>query len=141
MQGRMSTLRRFPAISLLAKGAFVAIIGGGSGYVVYVVAGQRDAHVPTTAVAPAAGPSLALPDLAQPASAAQPLLQLPTAAPDLAPRLQLDPRLEEAQDLSAAQALLAAGHAAAAKERAQASLAHYPHGSYTKQLRAIAEAR
>ncbi len=48
-------------------------------------------------------------------------------------------RLGAEADLLAAQALLAMGKVAAAKSRAQASLARYPRGLYARQLREIAE--
>jgi hypothetical protein len=48
-------------------------------------------------------------------------------------------RLGAEADLIAAQSLLAMGKVAAAKSRAQASLARYPSGLYARQLREIAE--
>lgn len=48
-------------------------------------------------------------------------------------------RLGAEADLIAAQSLLAMGKVAAAKQRAQASLARYPRGLYARQLREIVE--
>jgi hypothetical protein len=161
--------------SLLAKGAFVAVIGGASGYVVHAVASRHDAPAPAQ-VSPSAAPRAATLEPAPATVEAMPALQLPSVPPDRAPRLKLDPRLEEAEvlekarsfvgsnpaaalkltaeygrdfpkgrlgaeaDLIAAQSLLGMGKVAAAKQRAQASLARYPHGLYARQLREIVEA-
>lgn len=162
--------------SLLVKGVFVASIGGASGFLVHTVAGKHDAPAVLPAQAPVAVPAARDEQLAAPVPVeALPALQLPTAPPDRAPRLKLDPRLEEAEllekarslvgsspaaalkltaehsrefpkgrlgaeaDLIAAQSLLAMGKAAAAKQRAQASLSRYPSGLYARQLREIVE--
>jgi hypothetical protein len=101
--------------SLLAKGAFVAVIGGVSGYVVHAVASRHDAPVPAPVVAPVAAPRPAVPEPALVAVEAQPVLQLPTAAPDRAPRLKLDSRLEEAELLEKARALVGSNPAQALK--------------------------
>lgn len=162
--------------TLLLKGVVVAGIGAASGLAAHRWASTHDAHAPPapsiTAPATAAAPG---PDpLATVPVEALPALQLPTA-PASAPRLKVDPRLEEAEllekaralvasnpagalkltaehardfprgrlgaeaDLLAAQSLLAMGKVAAAKSRAQASLARYPGGLYARQLREIVE--
>jgi hypothetical protein len=163
--------------SLLVKGAFVASIGGASGFVVHAISSKHDAPASLPAPAPAAPRAVLMHENQPPPVAvdALPALQLPTAAPDRAPKLQLDPRLEEAEllekarslvgsnpaaalrltaehsrdfprgrlgaeaDLIAAQSLLGMGKVAAAKQRAQASLARYPRGLYARQLREIVE--
>lgn len=92
--------------SVLAKGAFVAAIGGASGYLVHALASKHDVPPPATPVAVAA-PVVAAPVLTPPVAVeALPALQLPTAPPE-APRLKLDPRLEEAELLEKARALVA----------------------------------
>lgn len=101
--------------SLLAKGAFVAVIGGASGYLVHAVASRQQAPVPTPVVAPVNAPRALAPEPAQVAVEALPVLQLPTAAPDRAPRLKLDSRLEEAEVLEKARALVASNPAQALK--------------------------
>jgi len=163
--------------SLLLKGAFVATIGGASGYLVHVIAGQHDARVAMPAPVPAVAPHVVAEPHPAPVSVeALPALQLPTSlSPERTPKLKLDPRLEEAEllekaralvgsspaaalkltaehsrdfpkgrlgaeaDLIAAQSLLGMGKVAAAKQRAQASLARYPSGLYARQLREIIE--
>jgi hypothetical protein len=163
--------------SLLVKGAFVASVGGASGFLVHAVAAKHDAPAAVPARPPAAAPqAVANQPLVPPVAVdAMPVLQLPTVAPDRAPKLKLDSRLEEAEllekarslvgsnpaaalklttehsrdfpkgrlgaeaDLIAAQSLLGMGKVAAAKQRAQASLARYPRGLYARQLREIAE--
>lgn len=102
--------------SLLAKGAFVAAIGGGSGYLVHVIASKHDAPAaPAPAPAGAALPSALSPLTLTPptiAVEALPALQLPTAPPE-APKLKLDPRLEEAELLEKARALVGSNPAQA----------------------------
>lgn len=103
--------------SLLVKGAFVAGLGGASGFLVHAVASKHDAP----AVLPAPAPAAALPLVAnQPgtppvAVEALPVLELPTAPPDHAPKLKLDPRLEEAELLEKARSLVGSNPAAALK--------------------------
>jgi hypothetical protein len=164
--------------SLAAKAAFVATIGGASGYVVHAVASRHDAPVVAPVTARAAPRAAIVNDNAPPPVPVEalPALQLPTAAAD-PPKLKLDSRLEEAEllekaralvgsspsaalklvadysrqfprgrlgaeaDLIAAQSLLGMGNAAAAKQRAQASLNRYPNGLYARQLRDIVAAR
>ncbi|HVY29954.1 MAG TPA: hypothetical protein VHB79_25530 [Polyangiaceae bacterium] len=92
--------------SLFAKGAFVAIIGGGSGYLVHALAAKQDAPAPpapAVAAAPVAVPLVAVPPPV--AVEALPALQLPTAPPE-APKLKYDSRLEEAELLEKARALV-----------------------------------
>jgi len=103
--------------SLLVKGAFVASIGGASGFLVHAVAAKHDAP----AVLPARAPVAALqsvatqPSVAPVAVEALPALELPAAPPDRAPRLKLDPRLEEAELLEKARSLVGSNPAAALK--------------------------
>ena len=161
--------------SLLAKGAFVAGVGGASGFLVHAIASNHDTPATLPAPAPVTAPALVQNQPPPVAVEALPALQLPTAPPDRAPKLKLDPRLEEAEllekarslvgsnpagalkltaehsrdfpkgrlgaeaDLIAAQSLLGMGKVAAAKQRAQASLARYPSGLYARQLRDIVE--
>jgi hypothetical protein len=100
--------------SLLVKGAFVAGIGGASGFLVHAVASNNDAPVALPAAAPVAAPRSA-PVPAPVAVDALPALELPTAPPDRAPRLKLDPRLEEAELLEKARSLVGSNPAAALK--------------------------
>jgi hypothetical protein len=161
--------------SVLAKGVFVAVVGGGSGLMVHTLASHQAAPVAALSASVTPRVVAATPTEPPPVSVdALPALQLPTA-PTSAPRLKLDPRLEEAEllekarslvstnpaqalkltaehsrdfpkgrlgaeaDLLAAQALLGMGNAAAAKQRAEASLKRYPKGLYARQLREIIE--
>lgn len=110
-----------PWSSLLAKGAFVAIIGGGSGYLVHAVAEKGEstpAPAPVVVVAPALPSVLPLPALSAVAVESLPELQLPTAPPP-APKLRLDPRLEEAELLEQARSLVGPRPAQALKLTAQ----------------------
>jgi hypothetical protein len=91
-----------------------AAVGGASGFAVHAAAGRHDApvvHAPAAAVAPAVvvDQKLAAPVAVE----ALPALQLPTAPPDRAPRLKLDPRLEEAELLEKARSLVGSNPAAA----------------------------
>jgi hypothetical protein len=106
---------------LLAKGAFVAGIGGASGFVVHAVASRKDAPSPSAASAsPSAAPRVVSQGPAPTSvAAALPALQLPTALADGAPRLKLDARLEEAELLEKARALVASNPAAALKLTAE----------------------
>jgi hypothetical protein len=166
--------------SVLAKGALVVALGGASGFAVHTWAGAHPTPVPLPVQVAPATPAAAPRSDSQgppPVSIDQlPALQLPAAPVEPAPRLKLDPRLEEAEllekaralvgsspaaalkltaehtrdfpkgrlgaeaDLIAAQALLGMGKAAAAKQRAQASLQRYPNGIYARQLREIIDA-
>jgi hypothetical protein len=110
-----------PWSSLLAKGAFVAIVGGGSGYLVHALAEKSapaPAPPPATVAAPVLPSAFPLPALSAVAVDSLPELQLPTAPPP-APKLKLDPRLEEAELLEQARALVAANPAQALKLTAQ----------------------
>ena len=107
--------------SLFVKGALVATIGGASGFAVHAVASKHDAPLPASVRA--AAPAAVVPQqpLAPIAVEALPELQLPTAAPDRAPRLKLDPRLEEAELLEKARSLVGSNPAAALKLTAEHS--------------------
>jgi hypothetical protein len=106
--------------SLLVKGALVAVVGGASGFAVHAVAGKHDVPVapaPPSAMAP---PVIVEQKLAAPVPVdALPALQLPTAPPDRAPRLKLDPRLEEVELLEKARSLIGSNPAAALKLTAE----------------------
>jgi len=106
--------------SLLVKGALVATLGGAGGFVVHAVASKHEAPA-TPAPAPASAPAVVVDqNLAAPVAVdALPVLQLPTALPDRAPRLKLDPRLEEAELLEKARSLLGSNPAAALKLTAE----------------------
>ena len=106
--------------SLLVKGAFVAAIGGASGFAVHAVTGTHDAPVASVS-APAAVPAVVVEQkLAAPVAVeALPALQLPTAPPDRAPRLKLDSRLEEVELLEKARSLIGSNPAAALKLTAE----------------------
>ncbi len=103
--------------ALLLKGVAVAAIGGASGLAVHSWVGQHGAPAPSV-IAPVAPVAIVAPP--QPLATAVPIdalpaLQLPTAPPDRAPRLKLDPRLEEAELLEKARALVNANPSAALK--------------------------
>ena len=102
--------------SLAAKAAFVATIGGASGYAVHAISSRHDAPAPVAAPAPAVAQTVVIHDQAPPPVAVEalPALQLPTAPPD-PPKLKLDPRLEEAELLEGARALVSSSPAAALK--------------------------
>jgi TolA-binding protein len=108
--------------SLLVKGALVATIGGASGFVVHA------ASRPAAPVAPVSAPAHAPAAVAeqQPdapvAVEALPTLLLPTALPaDRAPRLKLDPRLQEVELLEQARSLVGSNPAGALKLTAEHS--------------------
>ena len=113
--------------SLLIKGALVAGIGGASGFVVHAVASKHDVAVAPAAVTTPAAPKE--PRLAAPPVAVEalPVLQLPTSAPDRAPKLKLDSRLEEVELLEKARSLVGSNPAAALKLTAGYSL-DFPKG-------------
>ncbi len=107
--------------SLLAKAAFVAAIGGGSGFLVHTLANQHDAAsaVPAPVALVEAPPSSVPAPEPPPVSVeALPALQLPVAPP-AAPRLKLDPRLEEAELLEKARSLVSSNPAGALKLTAE----------------------
>jgi hypothetical protein len=108
--------------SLFAKGAFVAVIGGGSGFIVHAIASRHDAPAAAPASAQVAAPHAVAPSSLEPPVAVEalPALQLPTA-PRETPRLKLDPRLEEAELLEKARALVGSNPAAALKLTAEHS--------------------
>lgn len=102
--------------ALLLKGVAVAAIGGASGLAVHSWSGQHRA--PASAVVAPVAPAVAVAPKPTPTAVpvdALPALQLPTAPPDRAPRLKLDPRLEEAELLEKARALVGANPSAALK--------------------------
>lgn len=108
--------------SLFVKGMFVASIGGASGFLVHTVARKHDAPVVLPAQAPAAVPAVRAEQLVAPVAVdTLPALQLPSAPPDRAPRLKLDPRLEEAELLEKARSLVGVSPASALKLTAEHS--------------------
>jgi hypothetical protein len=107
--------------SLLVKGAFVATIGGASGFLVHAVATKHDAPA-VLAPAPVVAPRAVTDQQAPPVAIdALPTLELPTAAPDRAPTLKLDARLEEAELLEKARSLVGSNPAGALKLTAEHS--------------------
>ena len=109
--------------TLAAKGAFVAVIGGASGFFVHAVTSKHDAPAALPAPAPVVA-SLVVTDKTQSppvAVEALPALELPTTPPDRAPKLKLDARLEEAELLEKARALVGSNPAAALKLTAEHS--------------------
>jgi hypothetical protein len=99
--------------ALVAKGALVAVLGGASGYAVHAFESR---HAPPPAPAPVVvAPAPSAPEAPPVDVAALPILQLPTAPPDRAPKLKLDPRLEEAELLEKARALVGSNPAQALK--------------------------
>jgi hypothetical protein len=103
--------------ALLLKGVAVAAIGGASGLAVHSWSGQHRTPAPSV-VAPVAPTVVVAPPQPEPRAVpvdALPALQLPTAPPDRAPRLRLDPRLEEAELLEKARALVGGNPSAALK--------------------------
>lgn len=109
--------------SLLVKGAFVAGIGGASGFAVHAVAPKHEAPISAPAPAAVAAPRAAASHEPAPPVAVEalPVLELPTAPPDRAPKLKLDPRLEEAELLEKARSLVSSNPAAALKLTAEHS--------------------
>jgi hypothetical protein len=108
--------------ALLFKGALVAGIGGASGLAVHAVAARHDAPVVLAARAPASAPHVASAQVAPPVAVdALPALELPSTPPDRAPKLKLDPRLEEVELLEKARSLVGANPAAALRLTAEHS--------------------
>jgi hypothetical protein len=103
-----------PWKSLLAKGAFVASIGGASGLLLHTISNNPEAIVAAPAPSVAVPRVAADPDPPPAPVEASPALELPTA-PVAAPKLKLDPRLAEAELLEKARALVASNPAAALK--------------------------
>jgi hypothetical protein len=107
--------------ALLAKGALVAAIGGGSGYLVHSLSERPPAPVVASPIAVVSAPALAAPaEVPAPVVAVEalPAMQLPTAPP-APPKLKLDPRLEEAELLEKARSLLSSSPAAALRLTAE----------------------
>jgi hypothetical protein len=101
--------------SFMAKGALIAVIGGGSGYLVHSLASTGPGPLPAPPVAQAAPPPAPEPPLAVVVPVESlPALQLPTA-PAAPPKLKLDPRLEEAELLEKARSLVGSSPAASLK--------------------------
>lgn len=100
---------------LVAKAAAVIALGGASGYTVYAIESKHGASnppltaPPAAVVAPAASADRAPPPIAV---EALPALQLPSA-PAAAPRLKVDPRLEEAELLEKARSFVGSNPSAA----------------------------
>ncbi len=108
--------------SLLAKGAFVAVVGGASGFVVHAIASKNDVPVAAPAPAQVAAPHVVSDNLQMPVAVETlPALELPTAPPDRAPKLKLDARLEEAELLEKARSLVGPNPAGALKLTAEHS--------------------
>lgn len=102
-------------VSLAAKGAAIVALGGASGYVVHAVESRHEkAALPPAAVVVTA-PARAAEPPAPAELGVTPILELPTAAPDRAPKLKLDSRLEEAELLEKARAMLGSNPAQALK--------------------------
>lgn len=107
--------------SVLVKGALVASLGGASGFLVHAVAAKHDAPAALPAPAPAVSHHASASSVAEPVPVeALPALELP-APPDRAPKLKLDPRLEEAELLEKARSLVGSNPAAALKLTAEHS--------------------
>lgn len=109
--------------SLLVKGVLVAGIGGAGGLLVHELTPTQPAQLPVPVLAPAnlqAAPRAIDPSSPPPVSVdSLPELQLPTIAPDRAPRLKVDPRLAEAELLEKARALVGSSPGAALKLTAE----------------------
>jgi hypothetical protein len=105
--------------SLLVKGVLVAGAGAAGGLFVHGLTPTQAAQLPVPVVAPAnvpVAPQAMDPSSPPPVSVdSLPELQLPTVAPDRAPRLQVDPRLAEAELLEKARALVGSNPGAALK--------------------------
>jgi hypothetical protein len=102
---------------LIAKGALVIGLGGASGYAVYAISDRGAPPPPTSSQAQtAAQPHAPVAEAVPPPIAVEalPALQLPTA-PASAPRLKVDPRLEEAELLEKARAQVSSSPAGALK--------------------------
>ncbi|RYZ05134.1 MAG: hypothetical protein EOO73_21260 [Myxococcales bacterium] len=122
--------------AFFAKGAIIAFIGGGSGYVVHALSSKQAAPPPAPVAAQVAA-SPAAPSLAPPIQVeALPALQLPTAPPP-APKLKLDPRLEEAELLEKARSLVGSSPAAALRLTAEHAR-EFPKGRLTAEADLLA---
>lgn len=103
-------------MSIAAKGAAIVALGGASGYVVHALESRHDKVAPPPAAVVAAAPAARPAEPAPPAEVGvTPILELPTAAPDRAPKLKLDSRLEEAELLEKARSMLGSNPAQALK--------------------------
>ena len=111
---KTATLPASSWTALIAKGAIVATLGGGSGYVVHTVASKHEAVVAPKPAAVAPVIKNRVPEPAPVAIESLPALQLPTA-PAEAPRLKLDPRIAEAELLEKARAQVGSNPSAALK--------------------------
>jgi hypothetical protein len=122
--------------SLLAKGAFIALIGGGSGYLVHALA-STGTPAPAPVVVQAVTPPAPQPAHVPPVAVeALPALQLPSAPP-AAPKLRLDPRLEEAELLEKARSLVGSSPANALKLTAEHGR-QFPKGRLTAEADLLA---
>lgn len=122
--------------SLAAKGAFIAVIGGGSGYLVHALASNQAVPPPAPVVSVAAA-AAAPPLLAPPVQVeSMPALQLPTAPPP-PPKLKVDPRLEEAELLEKARSLVGSNPSAALKLTAEHAR-EFPKGRLTAEADLLA---
>jgi len=107
--------------SVVAKGIFISVVAGGSGLLVHTIDTRHSAPVPAPTVSVAPRAVAIQPAEPPPVSIdALPALQLPTA-PASAPRLKLDPRLEEAELLEKARSLVGTNPAQALKLTAEHS--------------------
>jgi len=111
---KTATLPASSWTALVAKGAMVAALGGGSGYLVHTVASKHDADVAPKPAAVAPVVQSRAPEPAPVAIESLPALQLPTA-PAEPPRLKLDPRIAEAELLEKARAQVSSNPSAALK--------------------------
>lgn len=97
--------------SRLLKGALLFGLGGLAGFVVHAVGGRAGGSAPTPVTASSLGATA--PAASAPIVPAMAELQLPSALPDVAPRLKMHAELEAGQLLERAHALLASKPAAA----------------------------
>lgn len=127
--------------ALAAKVAFVAVIGGGSGFLVHTLASKQQAPAAAAAAPVAPRPPVVEAPLSLSPSPpipidALPALQLPSA-PAAAPRLKLDPRLEEVELLEKARSLVSGNPAAALKLTAEHSRS-FPRGRLSAEADLLA---
>ncbi|MDF3066401.1 MAG: hypothetical protein K0R38_2002 [Polyangiaceae bacterium] len=123
--------------SLVAKGAFIAVIGGGSGYLVHALASNEAPPPPPAPAVSQAAAALAPSPVAPPVQVESlPALQLPTA-PAPPPKLKVDPRLEEAELLEKARSLVGSNPAAALKLTAEHAR-EFPRGRLTAEADLLA---
>lgn len=126
--------------SLAVKGALVAGLAGASGLALHAAKPHQEqpvAQAPAPAIARAATVP-GDPGVPEPVAVeALPQLQLPTAPPDRAPRLKLDPQLEEAELLEKARALVGSNPAASLKLTVEHSR-NFPRGRLGAEAELIA---